>query len=254
MTPRSTTAYDTALFEDNFPEGVESHFWFRARNRIIDGALREAEAGGFLPPRPRILEVGCGTGIVVSAMLAKGHDVSGVEIGRPPIRPQLRSKITVATAAADLPAPMRATFDGLMFLDVIEHVPDDVALLRETLAAFPNCRCVVITVPARPEVWSRHDTHYGHFRRYTRPSLRTSLEAAGLKPIRVRYAFRSLYAAAALMKLARRDRDPVMTPPKSPWLQEAVAAVLLAETAILQGLPVPGLSLVATAQIKSARH
>lgn len=252
MSQAASTAYDTALFDDNFPPGVERHYWFKARNRIVSDALRGAQRRGLLPHRPKILEVGCGTGIVVSALHARGHDVRGVEIGRPALLSDVRDRIDTGVSAQSLPAAVRADYDALLVLDVIEHVPDDVAFLRDTVAAFPKCRLVLITVPARPEVWSSHDTHYGHYRRYLPATLRSSLEGADLAPDRIRYMFRGLYSAAALMKAAGRDRDPVLRPPGRPALHGLLAAGLLLEDAILRSSPVPGLSLMATARVRSA--
>ena len=241
------TAYDTQHFEDNFPAGVEHHYWFKARNRVLARTLQAAIADGVLPPRPRILEVGCGTGVVVGALHGRGHDIWGVELGRPPRFCAAPDRLTVGTRAQDLPEAFRAGVDALMFLDVIEHVPDDAALLRETLAAFPRCRAVVVTVPARPEVWSNHDTHYGHFRRYTPASLTAALRASGLRPERTRYVFRALYLAAAAMKLARVERRPVLAAPGNTGVHALLAAALCAEDAVLSTLPLPGLSLLAVA-------
>ena len=146
--------------------------------------------------------------------------------------------------AQDLEPGVRATIDVLLFLDVIEHVPDDVALIEETLAAFPKCRAVMVTVPARPELWSDHDRHYGHYRRYTRRSLRRTLAGAGLEVAETRYVFRSLYAAAALIRISGRQRNPVMNAPTGRALHRAAAAVLVAEDRILSALPLPGLSVL----------
>lgn len=246
------TAYDSDQFADNFPPGVERHFWFQARTRIVARALRAATQGRLLPPQAKILEVGCGTGIVVAGLRDLGFDVTGVEVGRPITLPSARDFISAGRFAHDLPAAARGTVDALLFLDVIEHVPDDVALLSESVAAFPKCSHVLITVPARPEVWSSHDTHYGHYRRYTPHSLRSSLEAAGLEPLRIRYMFQSLYAAASFMKLAGRDRDPVMHAPRHPRFHDLLAAALRVEHAVFGGSPLPGLSLLATARVKPA--
>lgn len=245
MTLTVSTAYDTAQFDDNFPAGIERHYWFRARNAALDRTLRDAVRHGWMVEEPAIVEVGCGTGVVVAGLRARGHRVIGAEIGQPP-RLLAPGHIATGTAAADLPCAVRNTSDAILFLDVIEHVPDDVALLADTLAAFPRCRTVVVTVPARPELWSSHDRYYGHFRRYTRTSLRQTLRAAGLQPCRVRYMFRSLLIAAALIKASGRDRDPVMRA-GTRAVHRLLEGMLTAEDRLLGALPVPGLSLIAIA-------
>ena len=245
---RVQTAYDSRLFADNFPAGIDRHFWFRARNTLLDAALRRARVRGLLPSGSTILEVGCGTGLVVAGLRKAGHDVIGAELGHPAPVAEAAPFMETGTRAQDLPPATRARIRALLFLDVIEHVPDDAALLRDTLAAFPNCTCVIITVPARPEVWSSHDTYYGHFRRYTAASLDGALRDAGLRPVVTRSMFHSLYAAAALMKLVGRDRNPVMRAPRPRSVSHGLLAAALAiEGRVLGATPLPGLSLLAVA-------
>ena len=239
----ASTAYDDAQFNDNFPPGVEGHYWFQARNAILDRTLRAASRRAWIPDRAAILEIGCGTGIVVAGLAARGHDIAGVELGRPP-RSMAPHRIRTGIRAQDLEPEVRSRMNVLMLCDVIEHVPDDVSLLVDTLAAFPSCRAVVITVPGRPELWSDHDRYYGHYRRYTRRSLASTLTAAGVEPVGVRYMFRSLYAAAGLIRLAGQQRNPVMKRPISDALHRAAALVLDAEDRGLSRLPLPGLSVL----------
>lgn len=247
------TEYDAQLFGDNYPQGIERHFWSRARNALLRGALRDARRRGLLGDRARLLEVGCGTGVVVSALRQAGHDVIGAELGRPTPLPDVVPFVATGTPAQDLDCATRNGIGALLFLDVIEHVADDAGLLRDTLAAFPHCTCVIVTVPARPEVWSSHDDYYGHFRRYTAASLAVSLRAAAIEPVAMRSLFPSLYAVAALMKLAGRDRDPVMRPPRHDRLHGLLAAALTAETRLLGGTGLPGLSLLAVGSTTPAR-
>lgn len=249
----SATAYDAQLFGDNYPQGIERHFWSRARNALIDRALRDATRLGLIGERARLLEVGCGPGIVVAALRHAGHDVIGAELGCPTPLPDVAAFIATGTPAQHLDRATRKGIEALLFLDVIEHVADDAGLLKDTLAAFPNCSCVIVTVPARPEVWSRHDDYYGHFRRYTSTSLRASLRAAEVEPAMVRALFPSLYGAAALMKLVGRDRDPVMRPPRNAALHGLLAAALTMESRLLGGTGLPGLSLLAIGSRKPAR-
>jgi cyclopropane fatty-acyl-phospholipid synthase-like methyltransferase len=242
------TAFDEAKAGHAYPEGFEDGFWAIARHRILDEALRDAAAAGLRSTGGRILEIGCGPGIVVQAMRAAGHDAWGVELGSPAIRAKSKPYVVTGTPAQALDSAAREAVETIMLLDVIEHIEDEVGFLREVLPAFPNCRCVVVTVPARQEAWSNYDEYYGHYRRYDRDGLAATLTGAGLQPWRNRYFFRALYVAARLINLTGRKREVVLTRPRMLPLQRLIATLFTIEDKALGALPLAGMSLLAVAK------
>jgi hypothetical protein len=74
-------------------------------------------------------------------------------------------------------------------LDVIEHIEDDVAALREWHGRMEMGTHLVVTVPALQWAFSQWDTDLGHFRRYSKRTLRHSLESAGFVVHRCDYLF-----------------------------------------------------------------
>ncbi|MFN8559703.1 MAG: methyltransferase domain-containing protein [Dehalococcoidia bacterium] len=78
-------------------------------------------------------------------------------------------------------------FDAVLALDVIEHVEDDVALLREARRVLRPGGIVVLTVPALPWLWSDHDVVNHHYRRYVRSTLDRSVRAGGFTPVHTSY-------------------------------------------------------------------
>jgi 2-polyprenyl-3-methyl-5-hydroxy-6-metoxy-1,4-benzoquinol methylase len=76
---------------------------------------------------------------------------------------------------------------GAVAFNVFEHIPDDVAALRDLAGHVHPGGAVVMIVPAFPSAMSRFDRAIGHQRRYTRASLLDAIRAAGLRPERVRY-------------------------------------------------------------------
>ena len=84
--------------------------------------------------------------------------------------------------------PPNTAWDAILSINVLEHIEGDArelarysALLRERRGHF----CVL--VPARPEIYSPIDKDFGHFRRYTRPELRSKLEAVGFEIVKLHY-------------------------------------------------------------------
>lgn len=249
---KGATKYSQALFSDNYPPGVENHYWSRARNWVLHRTLRTAERKGIRNPSAGIIEIGCGPGVVVDYLFQRGFPIRGVELGTPQPIQRVSERITTGISAQELPENERRAVDTIMLLDVIEHIEDDREFLRTIRSAFSNCRCIIVTVPARPEAWSEWDEYYGHFRRYSPETLLKTLSAIG-GCVYVRYFFRSLYLVARLISASGRARSVQMSSPHNLLLHRTVAAFLKAETLLTPLFPIPGLSLVAICDVRSER-
>jgi SAM-dependent methyltransferase len=159
-------------------------FEFAALSEAVN--YRAAIVNEFAPYlRGRILEVGAGIGQTTEAMLALPgvEEIIGVEpdtrfqIG---FRQRLPDVRLVAGTTADLQPG--ESFDAAVMVNVLEHIEHDVEeliRLRGILSDKGGHLCIL--VPARQELYSKLDTHFGHFRRYDRPLLRSALEAAGFE-------------------------------------------------------------------------
>jgi SAM-dependent methyltransferase len=85
-------------------------------------------------------------------------------------------------------APADAEWDGILSINVLEHIEADEAELARYAAALSGRRgALCLFVPARPEIYAPIDKDFGHFRRYTRPELRRKLQAAGYAIERLTY-------------------------------------------------------------------
>jgi hypothetical protein len=74
-------------------------------------------------------------------------------------------------------------------LDVIEHIEDDVGALTEWRKRMDVGAALVVTVPAMQWAYSKFDTDIGHYRRYSKRRLRSTLEAAGFTVDQCHYLF-----------------------------------------------------------------
>lgn len=111
--------------------------------------------------------------------------------------------------------------DVVTLLDVIEHVEDDRRLLADVVGAMRPGSVLVITVPALPWLWSPWDEQLGHHRRYTRASLRATVDGFALDVDRVGYLFPELILPALVRRMAggrvgRRGRRAVTEYPELP--------------------------------------
>lgn len=170
---------DFPLAEYALLAGVqEKNFWYRSRNRIIMHAFRKCLADRV---RPKVLEVGCGTGFVLGALAAEGrYDLVGADLhvaGLAFARDRLPAVAFVQLDARDL--PYAKEWDAVAAFDVLEHVEDDGAVIRSVHRALVPGGVFVITVPQHQWLWSATDDHVRHKRRYARRDLLTRLQRQG---------------------------------------------------------------------------
>jgi len=71
--------------------------------------------------------------------------------------------------------------DTIVCLNVLEHIEDDLAVLRRLYDVLPQRCKLVFLVPFNPKLYSRFDKEIGHFRRYSKSELEDKMRTAGLK-------------------------------------------------------------------------
>jgi SAM-dependent methyltransferase len=229
-------------------EHEEWYWWHRARERIVHRALER-----WAPQRPRILDVGCGTGHTTASLRRFGPGV-GVDRGIAALAvARGRDLDVVRSSASHLPVPP-ACFDVAVALDVLEHLDDDAAAAREIFASLSPGGILVATVPAYASLWSQHDAALEHRRRYRRPQLRGLLETAGFAIERCTYVMSVPLPVAAVARLAERllpaSRTPARRYPPVPRpLNELLTRVAGFEGRLVQHMALPfGLSVLAVAR------
>jgi SAM-dependent methyltransferase len=131
-----------------------------------------------------ILEVGCGTGTFTALMALAGHRVTAVDINpsyveKAKTRLAAQDRVTVLAGDATQMS-WSSRFDTVVLLDVLEHIEDDVGFLRRLAACLAPGGRLVVKVPAGEWLYSPLDSAIGHFRRYSKKSLRRAFEDAGL--------------------------------------------------------------------------
>lgn len=229
-------------------QAEDRHWWYRGRRTVLDGVI--ADLG--LPADARILDAGCGSGRFM-VELAKRGTVTGVELSDTSVALARRRAIGEVVAGSVLEMPFAdASFDLAVSLDVVEHLEDDVAALRELRRTVAPGGALLVTVPAYQWLWSGHDEINHHHRRYTRGTLRRAAEQAGWKQVRTTY-FNSLLLPVAILlrvldrfsrKTTESSLDLWIPPEPLNWVLERPLA--LEAALIARGGRIPaGLSLLA---------
>jgi SAM-dependent methyltransferase len=186
---RESSAREPAVDDCGFPQEAYGpladaeggNFWFRSRNRLIVWALER-----YFPGATSMLEVGCGTGVVLEAVAHRFPEMHLVGVDRSSEALRIaRDRVSaqlVRSDAKDL--AFDGEFDVVGAFDVLEHIDDDRAVLRRLATAVrPGGGCL-ITVPQYQWLWSAADDYGRHRRRYTRRQIDGRTSDAGLRVLR----------------------------------------------------------------------
>lgn len=217
------------------------NFWFRSRNALILSMIR-AHASGF----ESFMEVGCGTGYVLS----------GVAAAFPRGRFHGSEAFTSALrfAAARLPRaefvqmdarriPYREEFSMVGAFDVLEHIEEDEAVLRGLRRSLKDDGILLLTVPQHRWLWSSVDVEAHHVRRYSAAEIHRKVRAAGFQILRST-SFMALLLPAMLLSRSRgtdgKTFDPMDEFNIHPALNRILGWILAFERAMIRaGLDLP---------------
>src|SRR5947199_206326 len=179
------------------------HWWFVGRRKIIAGFV-EKICRDIGKRRPRILDVGCGTGANLQ-MLANFGVAEGVDVSTEALdfcRARGLSKVKHGAAEA-LPYE-DASFDLVTGLDVVEHLDDDLAALKEMRRVLRPGGRALFFVPAFMFLWGVQDDISNHRRRYTLAGLKQVALQAGFEIVRASYVNITFFAPIFLGRLLMR--------------------------------------------------
>jgi SAM-dependent methyltransferase len=228
-----------------------TNWWFIAKQRLAIDAFGRARVRGL------ILDIGCGTGGNALALHDNGIEpVVGLDasvLGLEFARRRDKSLTLVAALAEQLPV-RDGTAAGIVSMDVIEHLADDVVALQRYAAAARPGAPIVLAVPAYEWAWSSKDDRLGHRRRYTKARLRRAILDADLDVERITY-FHSWLAVVSflvrktpLRRYAGDGRDEAGN--AGARVNTLLRAVGAMERAALRYVDLPfGLSLFAVARV-----
>lgn len=200
---------EDALIQEMY-QRQDHHWWFQGRARIVATLIgRYAPRSREREGRPlRLCDIGCGTGANLR-MLADLGQVWGVEPSEDAL--QLARRVAEADIRlGGLPDALPFTderFDVITLTDVLEHVEQDLASVRRCAELLAPGGIVVATVPAYQWLWTHHDEHHSHYRRYTLGSLRKLFQRAGLKVELASYCNSLLFPLMLTTRVAARVRQ-----------------------------------------------
>ena len=232
----------------------EEHWWFVARRDVIKSFIKMQ-----MPQSStnKVLEIGCGVGGNVG-LLSQSGQYRGIDMHKPAIDycsekyPQFEFQ---CTRVEDIPQEFNSNkFDSIYILDVLEHIDDQVAILKSAQNYLTQSGKILVTVPAFEFLWSPHDEFVHHVRRYTKAGLKKVLEDSGYRVERISYFNSILFPLALIQRLGmrllnRKLNTHLSTPPTIVnWLFKVI---FTQEAWILKRINLPvGLSIIAVVSQK----
>lgn len=228
------------------------HFWFRGFRRFVTPLLEQAAAGrtGMLS-----LDCGCGTGHNLALLRRHGRAV-GIDLTFSGLKyAGSRGDRAVAQASAAALPFATGTFDLVTSFDVIYSLPDDVerAAVAEMFRVLKPGGSLVLNVAALEMLRGNHSILSAEVRRYSRRTLRATLERAGFAIERMTYTNATLVpvvaATRALQRLAgHKESEEEISVPAAP-INGALTALLTVEAAAVRVMNMPvGTSLLCLAR------
>lgn len=213
----------------------EDYFWLSGQNTVVEQGLTphlERVARETAPRRPRILDLGCGPGNTLRGFARWGH-VYGLDFSLDALAFARTKGVTRVFSGDSTALPIvPGSFDCVLALDVLEHVADDDASLREIARVLRPGGIFFFTVPAFMSLWRHHDEMYGHYRRYSKTEFDEKVRRAGLQMLSSSFFkcafFPPLWVLAKLERaglIPRRDNFFLL--PK--WLSRLMEAEIVWE-------------------------
>jgi SAM-dependent methyltransferase len=213
----------------------ESNFWFRARNELIQWALRN-----YFPDAKSFFEVGCGTGFVLAGLHEKfprmrlaGSEIfaDGLAIAKARV-PKVELYQMDARRIS-----FEGEFDVVGAFDVLEHVVEDENVLVQMFNAVRLGGGLLVTVPQHPFLWSASDQYAMHQRRYNRAELRAKVESARFLIERIT-SFNSLLLPLMIWSRVQRRRNRDFQPWREfeigPALNKTLESILNLERMVIR--------------------
>lgn len=227
----------------NLMQLEEGNFWFRARNRLVVWALQK-----YSPGFASMLEIGCGTGYVLSG-IAQAYPQArlyGSEIFSAGLRFAAQRQPGIEFMQMDgRQIPYAEEFDVIGAFDVLEHIQEDEAVLAQMWSALKPGGTLVLTVPQHAWLWSAVDEYACHVRRYSAAELQAKVKAAGFNILRstsfVSTLLPAMYASRLLQKSKpAQEIDASAELRIAPWMNALFEKMLGFELALIRrGIDLP---------------
>lgn len=216
----------------------DRHWWYAERRHLIRRAIRGLAVDGIA------LDVGAAAGGNTRVLREAGWRCAALEYSATGAELAAERGLSVVRGDATALPVADAALGLVVAYDVLEHIEDDAAAVREIHRALRPGGTLLVAVPVDMRLWSAHDVAVHHVRRYERAELLELLTAGGFDLVDVR-SWNVLLRPVAAWRRRRSTGSDLDEPGR------LTNAALRAVVTIERVLPVagrPGISLLVTAR------
>jgi len=175
---KKLTPYDVENKVESF------HWWFVVRRKLLRLILSFVN----IPTNCLTLDIGCGTGSNLKALVSAGLFPIGLDQSIY-VLTLVKEKIGCPLLVGDLnKLPLKTNSVGLIIaMDIFEHLQEDVVGICESYRVLGEGGLLIVTVPAFKFLWGIQDEVTGHRRRYSRKEIVKKLREAGFDILKSSY-------------------------------------------------------------------
>ena len=154
--------------QDLYPELFEvedSHWWHQHKRQIVHKLIKV-----FADKKGRVLDIGAGTGRILSELKQMGWQVKGIDTEKQAAKQSQKREIELKLIDIDKQIlPFKAnSFEVVLCLDSLEHLTNEVKVLKEIIRVTKPGGIIILTVPAYQWLYSYWDKMLGHKKRYSK--------------------------------------------------------------------------------------
>lgn len=241
------------MADDWYQYATLDHFWIKGRFRAVMQHESMKALGDI-----KMLEIGCGNGLIIKQF----EETLKVVIDGSDLNMFALEQIAVTNGTLyclniyDKPKELLNQYDGIVLMDVIEHIESDAEFLKAGIGYLRAGGLVIINVPALNSLFSKYDIAAGHKRRYNKQMIRRLFNHCQIEEVSIRYWGFALLPIALLRNITlqfvekKRIISTGFNPPNKVvnWILDKI---LYFESIIFKSPP-SGTSIVAVGKYKTA--
>lgn len=199
----------------------DTHWWMRSRFYLLDRMMNK------LPPKARVLEIGCGTGVNLRYLQKRYAPRLEALVGTDPLAEE-RSLDGIAIRKNP---PEDQPFDLVLLMDVLEHADNPLALLRDIRRLLHPEGWLLVTVPAFQWLWTSYDELIQHKKRYNTAELKTALRQERYDTREIFFLFSTLFPFFVMQRLFVKYAlaNPRAFKPVSSWVNTLLFGITWVE-------------------------